>query len=685
MKKLLFICLFFTLALPLSVLADSSLYLDPTEGTYPIGTSFSVAVKVNTGGSAVNVAQGTIIFNNNILAVTSLDTFSGDFTSCVGYDTNFSNATGIIRFVCGYISPGSPPNTGYTGTAGTVIKINFRGISLGEGRADFDTNNSHLPAKVYLNTDNSNNLILPPGGQSAANGGVYTIVAPTLTASCSASPGSATVNQAIVYRASASGGTGSYSYSWSGVCDGTNSTCSKSFDTTGIKTATVSVTSGAETVTRSCEAGIGLPGLNVSCTASKDVADIGEEVTFNASVSGGGGAYQYSWSGACSGSSSACSSSFDASGLKTATVTVISGDKASSANCSFYANTVCPPVIPPEPRDPIITTEIIENVIERIVETTNEIKEIANNPIVSGTTKVATAIGVAAAVASSPFSWAGILRALGVILSAFGLKRKFIPWGIVYDSITKQPLDPAYVTLRDLNGKDISSAITDIDGRYGFLAEPGTYTITANKTNYIFPSKKLAGKNSDELYDNLYFGENAEIKRGEVITRNIPMDALNFDWNEYAKRNKKLLKFYSRWDMILREFSDFAYFLGFFVAIFAFWAAPYPYNTIILGLYIVILLLRVLGMKPRSYGSVREKTTGMPLPFAILKVSDPESNREVSKRVTDKYGRFFCLVPKGKYIVKIEKKNDDGSYSLIYTSQVVDVSKKGIIKNKFKI
>ena len=123
-----------------------------------------------------------------------------------------------------------------------------------------------------------------------------------------------------------------------------------------------------------------------------------------------------------------------------------------------------------------------------------------------------------------------------------------MPWGTVYDSITKQPLDPAYVTLIDQNGKKIASAITDLDGRYGFLTETGTYRIEANKTHYIFPSKKLAGRTQDELYANLYFGELFDVRsRNEAVIRNIPLDPINFDWNEFAKRDKKLMKYYSKY------------------------------------------------------------------------------------------------------------------------------------------
>jgi hypothetical protein len=309
------------------------------------------------------------------------------------------------------------------------------------------------------------------------------------------------------------------------------------------------------------------------------------------------------------------------------------------------------------------------------------------------TTKTITTVSlitvVLATAFASPLSLPEILliptRLMGILLMAFGWKKRNPPWGVVYDSITKQPLDPAYVILKDSTGKDVSSAITDLDGRYGFLIEPGFYKIIANKTNYIFPSQKLVGKTKDELYDNLYFGDQVEIKRDEVVTRNIPLDSIKFDWNEYTKQNKSLTKFFTRWDLFLRKISDFMYFVGFIIAIIAFFLAPYPYNSIILGLYVFLLVLRILGIKPRPYGSVIDIENGTPIAFSILRIMDPSSNREISHKITDKYGRYFCLIPKGKYYVKIEKKNDDGSYSLVHTSPVIDASKNGIIKDKFRI
>jgi len=333
---------------------------------------------------------------------------------------------------------------------------------------------------------------------------------------------------------------------------------------------------------------------------------------------------------------------------------------------------------------------------ESIKDIANEVEKIVNTPQGSVITKTISTTGVAVATAATTttavtsFSFLEIffipIRLFGLVLTTLGLRKKFLPWGTVYDSVTKQPLDPAYVKLKDLKGNEIFSAITDLNGRYGFLVEPGVYKMVANKTNYSFPSQKLAGRMQDELHNELYFGEEIEIKQaGEVITKNIPLDPLKFDWNEFTKKNKNIMKFYSRWDIFLREISDFFFVIGFIVAFIAYFVAPYPYNTIIVVLYLILFILRLLGLKPKSYGAIIDKVTKIPLSFSILRVYMEGLNVEVASRVADKYGRYYCLVPAGKYYVKIEKKNDDGTYSLAYTSEVINTSKKGVIKEKFRV
>lgn len=84
-----------------------------------------------------------------------------------------------------------------------------------------------------------------------------TVSNPSLSASCSVSPSSGYVGDSLTWTATPSGGTGSYTYVWSGTdgLTGTASTVSKIYNTAGTKSASVTVTSGTQSVIASCGAG----------------------------------------------------------------------------------------------------------------------------------------------------------------------------------------------------------------------------------------------------------------------------------------------------------------------------------------------------------------------------------------------------------------------------------------------
>ncbi|MEA2112671.1 MAG: carboxypeptidase-like regulatory domain-containing protein [Patescibacteria group bacterium] len=329
--------------------------------------------------------------------------------------------------------------------------------------------------------------------------------------------------------------------------------------------------------------------------------------------------------------------------------------------------------------------------------TKDEVAEIINSPTGDIVTKTVTTAGVisgatisvASALFLNPLSFSELflipIRLWGLLMAALGIRKKNKPWGTVYDSVTKQPIDPAYVTLQDLEGNEVATSITDLDGRFGFMVPAGTYRLVANKTNYKFPSDKIAGKNIDEIYQDLYFGNIVEITEdGGVIAKNIPMDPLKFDWNEFEKKEQKLMKFYSKRNIVINKLADFLFDLGLVLTIIAVIAAPKPYNIITLVIYAVLFVLKHTILKPRPFGTIKEKNTGNPLSFAIAYVYNADSDREVVHKVTNKMGHFYCLVPNGRYYVKIKRKNSDESYTEIFTSNTIEV-KKGFINSHFKV
>jgi hypothetical protein len=74
-----------------------------------------------------------------------------------------------------------------------------------------------------------------------------------LSASCSASPNPAKVNQNVTFSAQVSGGTGNYTYLWSGACSGVSLTCQTTFSSPGTYKANLEVKDGNQTAQTSCE------------------------------------------------------------------------------------------------------------------------------------------------------------------------------------------------------------------------------------------------------------------------------------------------------------------------------------------------------------------------------------------------------------------------------------------------
>ncbi len=325
------------------------------------------------------------------------------------------------------------------------------------------------------------------------------------------------------------------------------------------------------------------------------------------------------------------------------------------------------------------------------------VNEFLSKDSVSNITKIIATAGVIAIIplAVNPlegaFSLADVwmlpTRLFGLLLGALGIKKKSRPWGTVYDSVTKRPLDPAYVSLIDKKtGKEMASAITDLDGRYGFLVLPGKYIILAKKTNYEFPSKKMLGKNFDDVYNDLYFGSEITIdKEEDIITKNIPMDPLKFDWNEFTKNRMNVNTFVKGTDLFIAKASETLFVAGGIVSVTTLIFLPEPYNVIIFGCYILAYLLNYFVISKKKPGTIRDKNTQIPLAYAMVKIFSQDIEGDpIAKKVADKNGKYFSLVPKGYYYLQIEKKNDDGSYTQVHKTHVYDIS-NGVMNKKVEI
>lgn len=164
MKKiilLLFIVTLFFIVAPSAYGANASLYLSPPSGTYVVASTFSVTVKVNSGGEGINAAEGILIFNPTQISVVKLSKTNSIFSLWTTEPT-FSNSVGNIIF-----GGGTP--TAFSGTSGTIITINFRAKASASAQVSFSSGS-------VLKADGKGTNIL-----GNMNGGVYNLKSKIIT------------------------------------------------------------------------------------------------------------------------------------------------------------------------------------------------------------------------------------------------------------------------------------------------------------------------------------------------------------------------------------------------------------------------------------------------------------------------------------------------------------------------
>lgn len=115
--------------------------------------------------------------------------------------------------------------------------------------------------------------------------------------------------------------------------------------------------------------------------------------------------------------------------------------------------------------------------------------------------------------------------------------------GIVYSSKTSNPLNNTIIRLYS-NGQHIKSVATNRDGEFQFVAPKSTYTITASKPGYIFPSSIVTEK-SNSKYKNIYHGEPlsgnsvGNSLRNKYIENKITVDTDNNDISKKTDTSAK--------------------------------------------------------------------------------------------------------------------------------------------------
>jgi len=275
-----------------------------------------------------------------------------------------------------------------------------------------------------------------------------------------------------------------------------------------------------------------------------------------------------------------------------------------------------------------------------------------------------------------------VIRSLNNILVLLGLRRRSQYWGTVYDSQSKQPLDPVIVRLINPNTKEVlAQAISDLFGRYGFFIKPGEFILHAEKKGYTFPSKISLGS-KDQIFDNLYHGEIIKITDpSEVVAPNIPMDSLGYDFNQEAK--KKIIKFHPIWEWVVYVGRIILFTFGFLLALISSFYHPSIFNFVILAIYIALTLYQIFWPKKRLWGRVISKITRQPLQDIQLQLSYPQMpGISLGRAETGADGKYFLKANPGKYLLKITPLNNE---SQVLLTKEVEITEQGIVNSFFEL
>ena len=133
--------------------ANGSLYLSPSSGVYSVGNTFSLDIRINTDGVAINAAEGGIIFSSDKLEVVSISK-SGSIFSLWTTEPIFSNSAGTIDF------GGGLPNPGYTGASGKIVSVTFKAKIAGIASVSFSS------GAVLANDGKGTNILASLGSGS---------------------------------------------------------------------------------------------------------------------------------------------------------------------------------------------------------------------------------------------------------------------------------------------------------------------------------------------------------------------------------------------------------------------------------------------------------------------------------------------------------------------------------------
>lgn len=354
------------------------------------------------------------------------------------------------------------------------------------------------------------------------------------------------------------------------------------------------------------------------------------------------------------------------------------GIKLSDLDLSQYEDK---PITVPQ----ISSNPAIQKAIETTVVTTVKVTAVTVDTTIKAAEETAPIAPAVATVAIPAISFWAVAMQMGKkfatssiskIIQAIGLLPKSTPQGLIFNSITQEPISFAFMTIRGKSGdEDIEeSFVSDASGFYqGIRLPAGVYKIDVLHPEYSFPSKQKRPA---------YLGESDFYQGREFIigTANeqrlfsIPVDPKSKEEKDNIKKQDWLKR---KAKQILLSYSNKK--LNKYLLIYS--IATYIFYPTMLNLFIATLY-SIFGIKdkitlfsnPHLKGKIVDHS-GNPLTNVIIRVSYLY-NQIAASAISDNKGRFDLPLKKKQYFIELIKPGFEPDFQKPMVLETVDLRKK---------
>lgn len=297
--------------------------------------------------------------------------------------------------------------------------------------------------------------------------------------------------------------------------------------------------------------------------------------------------------------------------------------------------------------EPSVLGEIVAAVAGFVRNSVNALVSVVFVGLVAGAAVIASPTGIPL-FSTSPAPVHDFVSSLFRVFGFAGKKKREDGWGVVFDSETRRPIPGVPVSIMAESGHVLGISVTDSQGRYGFLPDPGSYTLSVSKRGY-----ELETSNSrDILYGELYAGGPVAVEGDGLLGMSIALRSTTVDWRDFARR--KVAAYTSAFSAVKRFAFLLFFFVGFAVNAVIAYLYPTTLNTVLFVTYLGMLAYYLFFGNRRRYGLITDSRTGKPVPFTMLSVHSPaDPGSREAFAVSDVLGRYFMFVEDGEHLLRV--------------------------------